>query len=129
MNHYLPDIFLRVIISLLMIVHSIARIAYGIVDDFGVYLNESGFPFGGFIAWGITSGELIFGIMIIAGYYIRYAVIFFIITLTAGLIMVHIPEGWFVVGIGRNGMEYSVLLITVFVYLGWRDFISSRLAS
>ncbi len=27
--------------------------------------------------------------------------------------IVHGREGWFVVGAGRNGMEYSVLLITV----------------
>ena len=25
--------------------------------------------------------------------------------------MVHMPAGWFVVGLGRNGMEYSALLI------------------
>ena len=28
-----------------------------------------------------------------------------------GILLVHAPEGWFVVGAGRNGMEYSVLLI------------------
>ena len=28
-----------------------------------------------------------------------------------GIVLVHAPEGWFVVGAGRNGMEYSVLLI------------------
>jgi len=39
----------------------------------------------------------------------------FIVELTMGIILVHFPEGWFVVGAGRNGMEYSVLLIVCFV--------------
>ncbi|MDQ0638147.1 hypothetical protein QF042_001712 [Pedobacter sp. W3I1] len=28
-----------------------------------------------------------------------------------GIIMVHFKEGWFVVGGGRNGMEYNFVLI------------------
>jgi len=28
-----------------------------------------------------------------------------------GIALVHAPAGWFVVGLGRNGMEYSILLI------------------
>ena len=38
--------------------------------------------------------------------------------------MVHGPEGWFVVGGGRNGVEFSVLLICCLVSLfiaDWRD--------
>jgi uncharacterized membrane protein YphA (DoxX/SURF4 family) len=33
------------------------------------------------------------------------------IELAAGIALVHWPAGWFVVGAGRNGMEYSILLI------------------
>jgi putative oxidoreductase len=40
-----------------------------------------------------------------------------IIILIAGIVMVHYPEGWFVVGGGRNGMEYNFLLIAVIVSL------------
>ena len=36
----------------------------------------------------------------------------------SGLVF-HFPEGWFVVGAGRNGMEYSVLLIAVLAALAW----------
>ncbi|HEU4725815.1 MAG TPA: hypothetical protein VFU59_11025, partial [Candidatus Eisenbacteria bacterium] len=35
----------------------------------------------------------------------------------AGIILVHAKEGWFVVGAGRNGMEYSVLLVVVLLVL------------
>jgi len=39
--------------------------------------------------------------------------------LTLGMILVHWPEGWFVVGGGRNGMEYSVLLIISLLAIAW----------
>jgi putative oxidoreductase len=35
----------------------------------------------------------------------------FALELFAGIVLVHARDGWFVVGGGRNGMEYSVLLI------------------
>jgi putative oxidoreductase len=31
--------------------------------------------------------------------------------------MIHAAEGWYVVGAGRNGVEFNVLLIGVLVYL------------
>ena len=38
-----------------------------------------------------------------------------------GLWLVHWPAGWFVVGLGRNGMEYSVCLIGVLLAVAWRS--------
>ena len=35
-----------------------------------------------------------------------------------GIAMVHAREGWFVVGAGRNGAEYSVLLIVCLLCVG-----------
>jgi putative oxidoreductase len=43
-----------------------------------------------------------------------------------GIILVHAKEGWFVVGAGRNGVEYSVLLIAVFVALAISGFEKSK---
>ena len=39
--------------------------------------------------------------------------------LVMGILLVHREAGWFVVGLGRNGMEYSVLLIAVFLAQAW----------
>jgi len=36
---------------------------------------------------------------------------------TRGIALAHFPDGWFVVGGGRNGMEYSVLLILCLVVI------------
>jgi uncharacterized membrane protein YphA (DoxX/SURF4 family) len=40
---------------------------------------------------------------------------YFVAQLTAGIAMVHAEQGWFVVGLGRNGVEYSVLLVVCLV--------------
>ena len=39
--------------------------------------------------------------------------------LVAGIVMVHARAGWFVVGSGRNGVEYSVVLIVSLTAVGW----------
>ena len=40
-----------------------------------------------------------------------------IFILVMGIVFVHFKEGWFVVGGGRNGVEYNLLLIVVLVYI------------
>jgi putative oxidoreductase len=105
-------IFLRVVVAVLMIIHGAARIRLGIVDDFGGFLTANGFPFGLYAAWGITVFEILGGLLLASGYYAFIVGIIFIIELIFGIVLVHQKEGWFVVGAGKNGMEYSVLLIT-----------------
>jgi putative oxidoreductase len=48
----------------------------------------------------------------------RWIIPVFLIEIIMGLVMVHGKEGWFVVGYGRNGSEYS-LLILVSLILVW----------
>ena len=44
-------------------------------------------------------------------------VVFSLVYLT-GIALVHAKAGWFVVGLGRNGAEYSVLLIVCLLCVG-----------
>lgn len=118
---HLPLALLRITAALLLIVHGIARIALDIVDDFGLFLDGSGFPLGTAIAWGITAFEILGGGILAAGVAVRWIAPLFAVQLLAGIALVHFREGWFVVGAGRNGMEYSVLLIVVFAVLAWAD--------
>ena len=96
-----------------MIIHSIARLYAGTIPDFDGWLHSLGFP--PFTAWGITFYELLAGLALIWGKkWVPALCIIFCVQLIMGIILVHGPEGWFVVGGGRNGMEYSVLLIICF---------------
>lgn len=108
---------IRVVVALLLITHGIARLALGIVDDFGVFLSSVGFPLGPLLAWTITVVEIVGGALLAAGRWVRPLALYFAAQLSLGIVLVHAREGWFVVGAGRNGMEYSVLLIAVLIAL------------
>lgn len=97
----------------LLVVHGVARTALGIVDDFGGFFASLGLPFGVALAWAITVFEIVGGVALALGRWTRVLAPLFAAELLLGIVLVHAQEGWFVVGAGRNGVEYSVLLIAV----------------
>ena len=121
-NRQLAFILLRIVVAGLMLVHGAARIYLGIVDDFGEFLTLKEFPLGFYIAWAITIFEIIGSIILASGYYVSILALIFAVYLLAGILLVHLKDGWFVVGAGRNGVEYSVLLITVFLTIAIASF-------
>lgn len=104
-------VIVRLAIAVLLFIHGAARIANGTVDDFGGFLGSKGFPLGFFVAWGITIFELVGSVLLAAGFYTWIIALLFAVELAVGIALVHWKEGWFVVGAGRNGMEFSALLI------------------
>ncbi len=106
---------LRFPVAVILIMHSIPGIFNNGINDFGnLYLNTIGFaPFGLFIAWAIKLSHIVCAICIVLDKYIKWAVIASILILIAGIFLVHLKEGWFVVGGGRNGVEFNFLLIFV----------------
>ena len=104
-------ILVRAGTALILIIHGLARARLGIVDDFGVVLGQWGFPAGFWLAWTITIVEIVGGIAFAAGRFVRPLALWFIVQLAAGIYLIHARAGWFVVGAGRNGAEFSVLLI------------------
>ena len=89
------------------------------VNDFGNFLlNKIGFaPFGVFIAWAIVISQVITSVLLLLNKYTKIAAVINIAILIAGIITVHFKEGWFVVGGGRNGMEFSFVLIFMLLTL------------
>ena len=118
LSHQKAITVLRVIVALLIFIHGVARAALGIVDDFGgflgaVFLGGIGVGPGTALAWMITSIEICGSTLLALGRWVRPLALYFSLELTVGIILVHLPDGWFVVGAGRNGVEYSFLLISV----------------
>ena len=105
--------------ALLMLIHGLARLVAGGVEPFGSWLGSIGFPFGPAIAWLITVVEIVATPALAAGILVRPISLYFAAQLLMGILLVHRHDGWFVVGLGRNGMEYSVLLIAVFLAVAW----------
>jgi putative oxidoreductase len=87
------------------------RISNGTVGSFGEFLEGKGFPLGALIAWGITTFEIAGGITLMTGKWARPIALGFVAHQVMGIVLVHAKNGWFVVGAGTGGMEYSVLLI------------------
>ncbi len=107
---------LRFGVAIIFLSHSLHGIFTGNdVNDFGnLFLNKIGFsPFGVFIAWGVVISQTITSLLLIANKVLKISCIINIIILIFGIITVHFKEGWYVVGAGRNGMEFSFILIVV----------------
>lgn len=104
---------------IILITHSIPGMFNGGVNDFGEhYLNGIGFaPIGVPLAWTIKLSHVFCAFAFLFNRYILVSGAITIFIMLMGIVLVHYPEGWFVVGGGRNGMEYNVLLISVVGYL------------
>ncbi len=119
---HLAIIVIRIFLAATMLIHAIARISAGGVAPFGEFLTISGFPLGFYLAWAITGFEIVGGIVLAAGYYVPVLASIFAVQLIIGIVLVHAKDGWFVVGLGRNGMEYSALLIVSFLAIAFAHF-------
>lgn len=110
----------RLLISGLIAAHGWARLLSDAVEPFGAWLGGQGIPFGLAIAWTITALEIVGTPLLAAGRFVSYLCGLFAGIYAVGIAMVHAPAGWFVVGLGRNGMEYSVLLIVCLLGIGYQ---------
>lgn len=112
-------IAIRIFLAVTMMIHAVARINAGGVAPFGEFLTVSGFPLGLYLAWAITVFEIAGGIVLALGYFVPVLASIFALQLIIGIVLVHAKDGWFVVGLGRNGMEYSALLIVSFLAIAY----------
>lgn len=115
MNFRNPTFLLRLAVAIILLAHGIPGMFDGSINDFGdLYLNPHGFaPLGVPMAWAIKWSHVGAAFCLLFDKYIQLAGWVTIFILFVGIIMVHFKEGWFVVGGGRNGMEFNFLLIVV----------------
>ncbi|TCC90094.1 DoxX family protein [Pedobacter frigiditerrae] len=105
--------FLRIALIIIFLAHAVPGIFNNGINDFGnQYLNGAGFkPFGLALAWAIKMSHVAFVFSLISNKYLKLSSAITIIVLIVGIFMIHLKEGWFVVGGGRNGVEFNFLLI------------------
>jgi putative oxidoreductase len=114
---------LRGWLAIVMLTHGLPGMFDGSIHGFGdLFLNQIGFaPFGVPLAWAVKISHVVCAVLLVLNKYIKPAAIVTIFVFVMGIILVHFKEGWYVVGGGRNGVEYNLLLIVVFVYLMFPD--------
>ncbi|HMU47925.1 MAG TPA: DoxX family membrane protein [Chitinophagaceae bacterium] len=115
MNIFNSTFLLRLAVAVILLLHSVPGIFNNGINEFGrFYLNEIGFATLGVpIAWAIKLSHIACAICLLLNRYTKLASIITILILVMGIIMVHFKEGWYVVGAGRNGVEFNFLLIFV----------------
>lgn len=113
------NFFLRLALSVILLMHSVVSIFSGDVNDFGLkYLNTIGFsPVGLYLAWMIKLMHLVSVPLLWIDRYIKPVAICNILVFGFGIYYVHWQNGWFVVGGGTNGIEFNILLICCFLNL------------
>lgn len=110
---------LRVLLAGLIAAHGWARWYSGGVVPFGSWLDGLGFPFGLGIATAVTAVEILGTPLFALGRAVFPLSLLYSAIYLMGIALVHAKAGWFVVGLGRNGMEYSVLLIVSLLAVGF----------
>jgi putative oxidoreductase len=111
-------LILRIHLAGLVAAHGYYRLLTGGTAGFGQYLESQDLPFGLAIAWGITLTEVVGSLLLAAGRFVFPVSVLLSAIYLVGIFMVHASNGWFVVGAGRNGAEYSVLLIVALLCVG-----------
>ena len=117
---------LRVAVAIILLVHSVPSMFNGGINAFGnLYLNQIGFaPIGLYLAWLIKLSHVAAAVCLLFERYLKWAVLITIAILVAGIAMIHWREGWFVVGGGRNGVEFNFLLIMALLSIIYPDVLS-----
>jgi len=110
----------RTAVALILIVHPI----HGMMDpagmrSFGEGLSADGFPLGIALPWLIVALQFTGCLGLVFNRFVVLSCIFNLVVLIVGVFYIHISSGWFVVGAGRNGVEYSLLLIACLSGIMW----------
>ncbi len=115
-NHHF---LLRFAMAVIFLAHSLPSIFTGSVNQFGTeYLDKVGFaPLGLYLAWLVKLSHLVAAACLLLNRYLRPAGVVTITILIFGIFMIHLRDGWFVVGGGRNGVEFNFLLIFAWLSL------------
>ena len=108
------------VLAVLIAAHGWTRWLGGGVTPFGDWLVSQGLPMGLAIAAAITTIEIVGTVLFAIGRYVAPLSALYALIYATGIVMVHAKEGWFVVGHGRNGVEFSVLLISCLLCVGWQ---------
>jgi putative oxidoreductase len=113
-------------VASIFVIHGVTRLVLGTVGGFGGFLAGAGIPGGAALAWVLTLVEVGGGLALALGLGVRPLALWFGGQIATGIVLVHAPVGWFVVGAGRGGAEYSVLIIACLVAVALTDQVAYR---
>jgi putative oxidoreductase len=110
----------RVATAIIIGVHAVRGLLHpGDVNDFGGLFSQLGLPFGALWAWVVVIGQFLSCLALLFNRVVVPACFFLAVILISGICIIHAKYGWYVVGEGRNGVEFSVILIACLFAISW----------
>ncbi|WP_419167763.1 DoxX family protein [Candidatus Palauibacter sp.] len=101
---------LRVVIGLIFVMHGWPKLAGGIPDT-AAFLGSLGVPLSAVAAWGIALLETAGGACLVVGLFVTPVALLLVAHMLAGIFLVHLANGFYVVGPGQGGIEFNLLLV------------------
>ncbi|MGW8282637.1 MAG: DoxX family protein [Gemmatimonadota bacterium] len=108
---------LRVVLGVIFISHGAPKLFGGIEGTAG-FFGMLGIPLPLIAAWVVALLEFFGGISLLIGLLVTPVSLLLAIHMLAGIVLVHAPNGWYVLGPEANGgVEFSVLLVASLMML------------
>jgi putative oxidoreductase len=101
---------LRVTLGVIFLTHGLPKIMGGVGGLEGM-LGEMGVPLAGIMAWVVTLLEVGGGLALVVGFLVTAFSLLLSFHMLMGIFLVHLANGWYVIGPGSGGAEFNVLLI------------------
>jgi len=101
---------LRIVLGVIFLAHGWPKLAGGI-DGTASMLAGLSVPLPVVSAWGLTLLEVVGGALLLVGYLVVPVSILLAVHMTAGIFLVHLPNGFYVIGGGTGGFEFNLLLV------------------
>lgn len=108
--------FLRVITGIIFIAHGWPKISGGVPDTAAMF-GQLGIPAPTAAAWLIALLESVGGLALLLGILVGPVALLLAIHMLTGIVLVHAPIGFYVIGPGQGGMEFNLILIAALVTL------------
>lgn len=102
---------LRVALGVIFITHGAAKLFGGMEGTIG-FFGSIGIPLPTVAAWAVALLEFVGGISLVFGFLVTPISLLLTLHMLAGIVLVHAPNGWWVIGPQANGgVEFNVALI------------------
>ncbi|NIP57629.1 MAG: DoxX family protein [Gemmatimonadetes bacterium] len=110
------QLILRLAIGVIFLTHGLPKLLGG-VGATGEFFAQIGIPLAGLAAWLVTLLETFGGALLITGTLVTPIAALLSIHMLLGILLVHLSNGWYVLGPGQGGAEFNVLLIAGLISL------------
>lgn len=110
LNPELGLAILRVVVGVIFVAHGAPKLFGGIEATAG-FFGQLGIPAATLAAWLIALLESLGGLALIVGFLVSPLAVLLSLHMLTGIVLVHAANGFYVVGPGQGGVEFSLLLI------------------